>query len=488
MPLKAVFVGNEATYDFMRQSLRPDWDWQLPVPTINDFWDYADQGAIDENTAIVIVSPEFYDPGSLEYSEDFFNLVYYSTQTALTMVISYDPEEKNQIISDLVGFAGQAQAQTGDALKPYWWIDANTPLPDIDAAIKGYINDELSDPETAQLIANAEGLQILRNGDENSIMQQASNIIDSFKNNTPQSSDVYTNNYGKRGVTITVTSSKGGAGKTTVSLGLAEWIAKSSKLAVERGTLPKDLKVCVVDLDVHDSQIGAVIGQIRPTILELAMNPTKDQSTMQDSLIYADRLNCWVLLSPKLPKTSDTIPISTFEEAIRILQQMFDVVIMDTSVDYSDELFTRIVYPISDYIIFVTTLDRRSIVGMAKWIMHVGQPESMGGAGIDLGKVGVLINRGQKNVNMTTNEIRSLIQGATRSVYFNIDKSIPPEQWHQPQIISAIRNIEQGLLTSVANRQRFDLALQIAPFEDGIHRAVKHVLPNFYNKLPSLSE
>ena len=492
--LKAIYVGDENIWSFMKDQIRPDWDWQVPIPTPDALWDAIDNGQADEATAVIVVSPQFYseamNSGNADLLEGFQNLVFTASQSALVMIINFWPELQSQIDSNILAYAGQ-QGNDQGVLGKYWWINPQTPLPDVDSAVREYINSEYSDPDTAKLIAEAEGLTIASAHQGNGMLSNAVNAInDKFNNNgyddygEPQ----FTNNYGKKGQIITVTSSKGGAGKTTVSLGTGEWISLSSIKSAQKGLIPKPLKVCVVDLDVHDSQIGSVIGKWQPTILEVALNGV-NEDTLERTIIHDSRSQCDFLLSPKLPNAADTIPPTKFDEIIKMLQYMYDIIVLDTSVEYTSELLGQFIYPMSDRIIFVTTLDRRSVTGLRKWILFAGSPEDKGGAGVDLARVSVVINRGQKGVKMTRREIEDSIRTSTQRAYQQLDMTIPVEDQHTPKLIGAIPDIPNGLLMKCCNEQKFWLSLKIPPFEKSISEFCRRIVPSvFRDKLFSLKD
>ena len=39
MPLKAVYIGDDHTWTVMREQIQPDWDWQSPIPRIDEVFD-----------------------------------------------------------------------------------------------------------------------------------------------------------------------------------------------------------------------------------------------------------------------------------------------------------------------------------------------------------------------------------------------------------------------------------------------------------------
>lgn len=487
--LKAIYVGDQNLWGFMKNKVRPNWDWQQPVLTPHDFWDAIDNQSLDENTSVIVISPQFYvealsnqNPQEREQEmNDFLGLVFSATQSALVILPNFYPNYQNQLESDLLAYAGQVGDDSG-SLGKYWWMRIKYPMPDVDTAIREYINSEYSDKDTVRAIANEEGLEPMGNtaSGPGIIANAVENISNRINGDDNQGNDngepKYTNNYKMKGQVITVTSSKGGSGKTTTSLGMGEWIAMSSIQAANKGLIPKPLRVCIVDLDVHDSQIGSVIGHWTPTILEVALNGV-NEDTLNRAIIHDKASHCDFLLSPKLAKAADTIPSTKFEEVIKTLQYMYDIIVLDTSVDYTSELLSQFIYPLSDRIIFITTLDRRSVTGMRKWLVFVGSPEEKGGAGIDLARVSIVINRGQKGVSMTKGEIERSIRDSTQKVYELIDMTIPVEDQHVPELIGAIPDIPNGMLMKCGNDQSFYLTMRIPPFERGIAEYTRRVLP-----------
>jgi MinD-like ATPase involved in chromosome partitioning or flagellar assembly len=489
--LKAVFIGSKSTYDFLRKNVKPNWDWQIPVATIDEFWDDIDNDRLDgDHTVVIVISTEFYraavkkkDPALLE---SFLDLIFSSTQTAFTMIVDYFNDSAD-IERDLLKYSGREDNQEAGVLKSYWWIDPRKPNPTIDSAIREYINSPDSEPDIVKAVAEAENMPIstVKNDDYEDDQEEQEKreewFGDSLSEEGPE--EQYSNNYGKKAEIICTTGSKGGVGKTTTAMGLGAWIAMSSEQAAAAGTLKAPLKVCIVDFDVNDAQIGSMIGKTTPNILQIAIAEDINQDVVGKNVIYSDRMKCSFLLSPKLPKSADNIPVSKFDEIISVLQYMFDVIIIDTSVNYKDKLFSVVTYPRADRIIFVTSLDRKSVIGMMKWIYYNGSSQESGGTEIDLSKVGVVVNMAQHDVNMTSGEIMSIINMATQRAYSTLDRSIRPEDWHTPKLIGAIPVIKNGLLVKLSNVLQFDLSMGIPFFEEPISQIAKAVLPEAFSKV-----
>lgn len=485
--MEAVFIGNQGTYDFLRQNIKPDWNWQIPITSIADFWKAMDEEKLSDDTNVIIVSDEFYNQARRSHNEAlrdaFLELVFISTQSALTMVVEYY-QDKDLIEGDLLKYAGGHQ-EDGEILHDYWWIDPNRPNPSIDSAIKSYINSNEADPDNVKMIADAENIPMMHYQEEEEPVDDT--IEETSWAGIEQPEEQYTNNYGKKARIICVTSTKGGVGKTTTALGGGSWLAASSLQSEEAGTMKARLKVCVVDLDVADAQIGSTIGKASPNILQIAISEEINQDVVAKNLIYSDRMKCWFLLAPKLPTSSDNIPTSKFAETIDTLQYMFDVVILDTSVNYKSQLLSTVAYPKADKILFVTSLDRRAVIGMMKWIIYSGSSKEANGSEIDLGKTCVVVNMSRKGVKMTRKELISSINSSTQRAYSSLDRSINPDDYKTPALIGAVPDIPDGMLMRLSNMQQFQLALGIPPFEGPIGEIFRQLMPKaFQSVLPAV--
>jgi septum formation inhibitor-activating ATPase MinD len=200
-------------------------------------------------------------------------------------------------------------------------------------------------------------------------------------------------------VTITVTSSKGGSGKSTAALLLAASIARASK---EGG---KPLSVCVVDMDTRDGQVASLIGKYMPTALNIRVQPVWDEMTIQRHLVFEEALGVHALLAPIRPRTADTVGPEFYRTIIRSLQRMFDVVVMDTSVQYLDPLIAKVCLPEATEVLFITTLASTAVQGMARALREITAPAEESGLGISRDKIGIIVNQSVAGVGMQREQI-----------------------------------------------------------------------------------
>jgi cellulose biosynthesis protein BcsQ len=200
-------------------------------------------------------------------------------------------------------------------------------------------------------------------------------------------------------ITITVTSSKGGSGKSTASIMLAGSIARASAHA------GKPLSVCLIDLDTRDGQVASLIGKFMPTALNIRVQPVWDEERIRRNLVQADGLQIDTLLAPIRPRTADTVGPDFYRTIVRSLQRMYDVIVMDTSVQYLEPLIAEVALRESDEILFVTTLASTAVQGMARALREITAPLDESGLGIPREKIGIIVNQSVANVGMERDQV-----------------------------------------------------------------------------------
>lgn len=200
-------------------------------------------------------------------------------------------------------------------------------------------------------------------------------------------------------LTITVTSSKGGSGKSTASIMLAASIARASARA------GKPLSVCIVDLDTRDGQVASLIGRFMPTALNIRVQPVWDEASIRRNLVRAESLGIDCLLAPIRPRTADTVGPDFYRAIVRSLQRMYDVIVMDTSVQYLEPLIANVALVEADEILFVTNLASTAVQGMARALREITAPVDESGLGIPREKLGIIVNQSAANVGMEQEQV-----------------------------------------------------------------------------------
>jgi MinD-like ATPase involved in chromosome partitioning or flagellar assembly len=373
-----------------------EWDTQVPVPTIEDMWQGLQNGTLSTDTSLVIFSDAYLE----DYSDDLATAIATFAPEALVLCLFYDMDNYTR----LNGLVAAKARSLGLPVAKFYPVSA-----------QGEIGQEIYDA----FVSYDEDIRNNRQLMEQVIQQELAPEVE------PQPEPEVSSGFAgsQRGLIFASTSSKGGSGKTTVAICTASMIYHSSRLAAERGARERPLSVCLVDMDTRDGQIGFLLGQTTPTALNIFVAPKKDVETIREHLIYDERLGIHVLLAPKRARTADYLTPEFYQDIIQKLSTMFDVVILDTSVNYLDPLLGSVVLPISDAVMFVTNLSIGSVYGMNRWMDEVTSPADAGGSGISKEKIGVVINQSAPDLGIDQELLEHAAAGARLLVAIPLDSA-----------------------------------------------------------------
>ena len=207
---------------------------------------------------------------------------------------------------------------------------------------------------------------------------------------------------------------------STTAMMLASTIAVTTRAAGN----PK--KVVLVDLDTRDGQVGTLLGQYKPTAINLRVIPTKKRTAtaVLNNLVHDPKLEIDALLAPVRPRFATDIGPDFYEQIIGVLQTTHDVVIIDCSVNYLDPLLGS-AFKVSDNILFVTTLALTSVQGMARALIEMTESREDGGLGIPQDKIKVVVNQVTKDVGMPAPRLlKSLLNTDVVGKIPNLPKSV----------------------------------------------------------------
>lgn len=149
-----------------------------------------------------------------------------------------------------------------------------------------------------------------------------------------------------KGKVVTVTSMKGGVGKTQVVLNLASMLALEQK------------KVLIIDLDLYTGDIAFALN-VKPngTIFNLCDDITNNRYKLDRKSIYITDYNEYisVLAAPKDPRQASKIDPKYIELILNYFSNRYDVVLIDTSHVLSH--YNMMAFELSDKILHVFTND-----------------------------------------------------------------------------------------------------------------------------------
>ena len=388
-----IYIGPGAVGDAISR-MKSDWNFFDHVPDISTFRAGLSNESISNDIQVVMIVDKFFDPQARDTS--FEKLVASLSPYCMFCVISYSPDLRGPIIDRIE----HERFTNSFADGKIYFVDAKRPHATIDQAVEDFLMDPPADAgEAASIISGGSYIPPA----PQPVNTEASAPVQVSSAPIPKSDCL--------GQVIAVTSSKGGSGKSTVSITLATYLAHSSINSVKEGLtdktgqpVKKPLKVLLLDLDVRDGQVGFFTGFWKPTVMKLRRyGITREQ--IEETKIYDEGLKIDVMLAPRRPRSAEELPPEFYVELINYLRSMYDYIILDTSVNYLDPLLEKVAYPMADLIVMVTEVVSTSVFSMARWVQEVTSPLDQNGMNIPKRKIGIVVNKSLKSVNMTGKKI-----------------------------------------------------------------------------------
>lgn len=397
--MKAIIVGQVELHAYFTEAF-PEWDTQVPISTPEEVWSGLENGTLDANSSVVIFTDQDFNTTN---SDALTEAIAVFASEAIVIVLMYDPASYD----DLAVTVGNKQHELDNVPSAGFHAVAadDNVIENIYNALVYIQNGGTLDPPPVSI--------------QEEIGYRPSNGFGEAPGDVDEGR--------KRGFVFCSTSSKGGSGKTTVGLLTASTIYHASLAAVKQGLREKPLSVVVVDMDTRDGQIGFVLGQVSPSAVNVALTVPDEEHTLEDiireNLVTDERLGISALLAPKRARVADYLSPEFYMKTIDTLAYMFDVVVLDTSVNYTDDLLSKVVFPISDRILFVTSLAIGSVYGMSRWMEEVTTPANMGGPEISLDKINVVVNQSAPDLGIDQELLSRASGGAKMLVAIPLDSA-----------------------------------------------------------------
>ncbi len=152
-----------------------------------------------------------------------------------------------------------------------------------------------------------------------------------------------------RSKVITVFSTKGGVGKTTIASNLAVSIARTTKK-----------KVALVDLDLQFGDIAIMLNvSVKNTISDLVKEFSQLDRGLLEEYLVTHFSGVKVLPAPVKPEYAEYITASHVERIINTLRESYHYIIVDSSANFHESVLTSL--DMSDRILLISTLDLPTI-------------------------------------------------------------------------------------------------------------------------------
>lgn len=394
---KLIFIGPQPIFEAFN-GMEETWDFQIPVSSVEEFDNEVNKevSRIDENTSVIILFSRLFDSDPDLFSK---TVAFYAPYSVVCILIPNADISKKILIEQSIKKAQYDLGQKGgyDINTPFYFVLYENPQQEIFFSINEYVNSPIIDEETKEGIRPM--LQSLSTPIVSTEDEEDDFVVN--KETIPEG----------KGQIIAVTSSKGGSGKSTVSIVLGSYIAKASKNAFSKGLVEKPLSVCIVDMDTRDGQLGFLTGKTKPTIIDMIENGLGSFEQLRKFIIYNENLECSLVLAAKRPRSATEISSEIYRQLISTLKANYDIVILDTSVNYLDPLLENVCYPMADKIILVSDMGISSVMGCSRWIKEVVMTNFDEKPIIPQEKVGVVINKALPNINMSEAKLEKAMSG-----------------------------------------------------------------------------
>lgn len=406
MKHKLAFIGPKIIHDAFKD-MNENWDMQAPLTSLEEYNEELSlpdeiTPKVARNTNVVIFFSRLFQSNP----DLFADLVAFTAPFSVVCILTPTSElarDERKITSAIknMQITEQQRDSQYNTNTPFYFVKYEDAEVDIYNAIREYCRSPFIEQEVKDDIKKMlddENHIIIEDELENILIDDEEKIV------IPQAAP------NAKGKVIAVTSSKGGSGKSTVSVSIGSYIAQSSLDGYNKGLTQAPLKVCIIDLDVRDGQLGFLNGVNSPNIIDIISEGAPTEQNIRNGVYHSPKSGVDFIFAAKRPRNAKEVPASFYAELIQNLRTMYDYIILDTSVNYLDPLLEEVAYPIADKIVFVTDMGISSIYGMARWINEtiISTDQEIE---IDKNKVGIVVNKAMNDINMTPEKIEKSSKG-----------------------------------------------------------------------------
>lgn len=406
MKHKLAFIGPKVIHDAFKD-MNENWDMQAPLTSLEEYNEELSlpdeiTPKVARNTNVVIFFSRLFQSNP----DLFADLVAFTAPFSVVCILTPTSElarDERKITSAIknMQITEQQRDSQYNTNTPFYFVKYEDAEVDIYNAIREYCRSPFIEQEVKDDIKKMlddENHIIIEDELENILIDDEEKIV------IPQAAP------NAKGKVIAVTSSKGGSGKSTVSVSIGSYIAQSSLDGYNKGLTQAPLKVCIIDLDVRDGQLGFLNGVNSPNIIDIISEGAPTEQNIRNGIYHSPKSGVDFIFAAKRPRNAKEVPASFYAELIQNLRTMYDYIILDTSVNYLDPLLEEVAYPIADKIVFVTDMGISSIYGMARWINEtiISTDQEIE---IDKNKVGIVVNKAMNDINMTPEKIEKSSKG-----------------------------------------------------------------------------
>jgi len=189
---------------------------------------------------------------------------------------------------------------------------------------------------------------------------------------------------------ITIFGTKGGVGKTTLSVNVAAQIAKKTRK-----------KVALVDLDLQFGDV-AVFFNVSPkkSIAELVQERGQFNIELVESYLIPHISGVKILPAPMRPEYSELVTPNNIMEILTILRQHYDYVLIDTPPFFQDTNLSAL--DMSNQVLLVMTMDLPTVKNMKLSLELLDSLHHKG-------KTKLILNRASEDLGINSADVESAL-------------------------------------------------------------------------------
>lgn len=190
-----------------------------------------------------------------------------------------------------------------------------------------------------------------------------------------------------RATILSVVSSKGGVGRSTVACNLAVSLKEMS-----------GKRVALVDADLAFGDVGVMMNTSdSKTILDAVVYRSQIDADVLETILVQHASGISLLLAPISPQDAEVVAPDLVRSILEVMMEMFDFIVIDTRPGFDD--LNLVVYDITDTLLLMVTMDMTAIKD-ARQFLEIA--ELLGYSGE---RIRVLLNRANSYSGIPAEEI-----------------------------------------------------------------------------------
>ena len=218
---------------------------------------------------------------------------------------------------------------------------------------------------------------------------------------------------GHRGRVVTVFSSKGGCGKTTVATNLAVSLALQGH------------RTCLVDLDLAGGDVCIALQlQAQRTVSDVFATAGPLDAAAVGALVTRHGSGLDVIAAPLDPADADRLPAGQVPTVLESLRGLYDVVVLDTPPTFTDVVLAA--FDVSDVNLLLATMDVPALKNLRVTV------ETLRLLGCPPERCRIVLNRSDARVGLTLDDVQRALGVAvdvqipsSRDVPLSINRGVP---------------------------------------------------------------